>query len=383
MGMKVQVLWSTVINGFQRLRLLSPELDLIIPTPEAITTLKTKLDKLLEKWAEVTLDARLRTWRARLCGPLSSEATAADRRCLANHMRPPRAQPISASKVTSATSTTIAHVGRHYAVRPADALQAPRETWTQIFNATRTLSWEAFETESRQDIRKAPCRIGKLDPEDYHRALIHLPKHRAVASCGYRVAEIHGLPMAITRYFAYVFQFIEEGADWRDILLEVYSSALCKDEKGDADGKPTADDLMFSSADRTRIINNYFPFVSAWQSARWVDANRWREYVLQPSMRGARAEREAAEVTLNHGFTHERQTILGGSSASLSIDWEKFFDCMGPAIGAHPLQAMRESEDTAQEAHDLFNAERRLLEQPRCRFELGRSLEKESTTMSS
>eukprot|EP00959_Pyramimonas_sp_CCMP1952_P020398 430422-Pyramimonas_sp.AAC.1 len=146
-------------------------------------------------------------------------------------MRPPRDEPITAIRVDEQTENPISNHGKHYAIRPDDVLEELRKTWDPIFNKSDpNITWEKFLEKYGHLIKKESCELKVLNADDYHQAVQELSASRAVAGCGYRVQELKALPRKITELYCRVFQFIEDGGDWPESLLEVFASALRKSE---------------------------------------------------------------------------------------------------------------------------------------------------------
>ena len=103
-------------------------------------------------------------------------------------------------------------------------------------------------------------------------------------------------------------------------------------EQQKADEK-LVDEFLLVDKTKTRPINNYSTWVSAWQKAGWRILEDWRERWQPEEMYGARPDRSTHSVTFNRPLDMGMAVMKKKSCGIISIDWAKFFDRLEEDIG--------------------------------------------------
>ena len=152
---------------------------------------------------------------------------------------------------------------------------------------------------------------------------------RAVAADGWRVNEIRDLPDSLLDLgIELVAEIEEEEGKWSRPMLLGMTTCVKKGAISDEELKVDPSEIVAEKGEETRPITNMGPWISAYESVRYDDANRAHEAIMNEDLHGARKECGIYGVSLDLAIQIEEAEEDGDDVVGLSVDKSKFFDKM-------------------------------------------------------
>ena len=166
--------------------------------PEALQTCVTCLRQYATDMQAEQSRQRVMVWKQPLRSSFDSGGRAAY-----SWLRDDRTPPIQALRTEKGDTVT----------QPADCV---KETWDTLLRQSAVCEWKDFLAHFKNFLPCKPCEVPKVAIGDLMPRIQKLNSHRAVAICGWLVAEIKEPPEPIIELAALLCQDLEEGQPWPD-----------------------------------------------------------------------------------------------------------------------------------------------------------------------
>ena len=147
-------------------------------------------------------------------------------------------------------------------IKSRDIHEQLEKDWKAIFNQPVAASYEDFIQAYGNYVQKEECEVGELTVEKIAEAITDMSNERAVASCGWRVAEMKEIPNVLLQNFVELFKDIEGGGQWPTFMKEVYTTMIEKEADPEI-MEVSANNFAAPEPLAMRPIHNFSPWYSA------------------------------------------------------------------------------------------------------------------------
>ena len=224
------------------------------------------------------------------------------------------------------------------ATSTCELLEAVMNSWQKIFNKDSCADVQAFLEKVSPLLPVNECSIPALTGCDLQQQVLKCKVSRAVALDGWRVSELHDLPVEFYDVVASIFSLVESGSPWPTSCVQGHVSMIPKAGDSDLVDQIAPGDLIVSDGLATRPITVLSPLYCSYSSLRFKQLSRWRESWLLDSMHGGRANHEVYDCSYALAADLEASIVQHSCVAGIALDRKKFFDLLEYEIGHCLLQ---------------------------------------------